>query len=107
MALIGMIVFGVAEVIGALWMGRLVDNFGARKCVIFNIITIILMTGATLLSISMARYNWNTFLMTFMWGIQDSFFNIHAFKILGSEFTNHSEPFGVEQLLQGISVFIQ
>ena len=95
-----MIAFGFGEIVGALAMGSLVDHFGAKKCIYFNMASLVLMVGTTINSVFMERYNWNTFLTTFIWGIQDSFFNIHAFKMLGSEFGNsHSEPFGVEQLL--------
>ena len=45
--------------------------------------------------------------MTFLWGVQDAFVNIHCFKVLGSEFSTSVEPFGVLQLMQGITVFAQ
>ena len=103
-----MVAFGVGEIVGALGMGALVDRYGARKCVYFILVMIVLMVATTINSLETGYYSWNTFLNTFTWGVQDSFVNIHVFKMLGSEFgSNHSEPFGVEQLLQGISVFVQ
>ena len=68
-ALLGMIAFGSGEIWGALAMGLLVDKFGSKKCIYFNLASIVLMVGVTINSIHMEKYNWNTFLMTFMWGI--------------------------------------
>ena len=50
-------------------------------------------------------YNWLTYLMCFIWGIQDGAINIHTYRVLGTEFKSKSEPFSVFNLVQGLSVF--
>lgn len=101
-----MIIFGFGEVIGGFFMGWFIDRFGAKKATLVNLGIIVLMTLATLLSITIERYNFFSFLMTFLWGIQDGVINIHLQQSLGSQFASHSEPFGVFNLLQGLAVFV-
>ena len=86
-----MIVFGVGEVFGGLLFGKLVDTFGARRCIYILILVMILMLASTLNAIYIERYNWSTFVMTFLWGLQDSFYNVHLMMVLVSEFTEKSE----------------
>lgn len=62
-------------------------------------------TIITVFSILSEHYGWLTFVMCFIWGIQDGAVNIHTFQILGFEFVSKSEPFSVFNLVQGIAVF--
>ena len=101
-----MISFGFGEVIGGFLMGWFIDKFNPKRATILNMIIIIVMTGVSLFSISLARFNYLTYTMTFLWGVQDGAVNIHTLQTLGSEFESHGEPFGVFNLMQGISVFI-
>ena len=63
------------------------------------------MTATTCYSVHMDKYNYMTFIMTFVWGYLDGAINIHSFQILGFEFASKSLPFGVFNLVQGICVF--
>lgn len=105
-ALLTMISFGIGEVIGGFFMGWFLDRFNPKKGIITILIIIIVMIGITLWSIGIERYNFITFMMSFAWGIQDGTINIHTMRTLGSEFKSKSEPFGVFNLVQGITVFI-
>jgi len=55
------------------------------------ILVIILMTGTMFYSILSKRFNWVSYVMTFLLGAQDAIFNMHVMKILGTEFTTKSE----------------
>ena len=63
------------------------------------------MGGVTIYAVYIERFTYVSFLMTFMWGVQDGFFNIHGNSILGSEFTQKSEPFAIFNMIQGLVVF--
>lgn len=43
--------------------------------------------------------------MTFLWGFQDSSCSIHLDAILGYEFTNNTEPFAVDVLVESVFAF--
>lgn len=105
-ALIIMIAFGFGEVFGAFFMGWFIDTFNPKRGAVMNMGIIIVMTLITLISISIEKFNWLSFVMSFFWGIQDGMVNIHTLQTLGFEFTSHSEPFGVFNLFNGLSVFI-
>jgi len=64
------------------------------------------MTATTCVSVRMGKYNYMTYIMTFIWGYLDGAINIHTFQILGFEFASKSLPFGVFNLVQGICVFV-
>lgn len=101
-----MIAFGFGEIIGGLLMGKIFDYFGARRANFFNILMLLITCGVTLFNLYELRYNWATFVMTFIWGVQDSFYNIFPQSVLGSEFESKSEPYGVFNSIEGISVFV-
>lgn len=64
----------------------------------------IVMFSVTIVSIYMERFNWLSFVMSFLWGFQDGGMNVHTMQTLGFEFgENNGEPFGVMQLVQGIA----
>lgn len=86
-------------------MGWFIDKFDPRKGTLVNILIIIITISVTLASIGASKFNWLSYLMSFMWGIADGTINIHTLQTLGFEFNSHSEPFGVFNLVQGISVF--
>lgn len=90
-----MVSYGFGTVISALIMGKIVDGLGAKKSVWFLVFFMCIVTCVMFYSVYSERFNWVTFLMTFLVGSQDSFFNIHVMKILGSEFTSKSEPFAI------------
>ena len=93
MSLFAMIPLGIGEIIGALLMGNLRDKFGYQT-------TLKILLPATLVAFAMvfgtiASYSFNTlsFLMTFVWGFQDSSLNIFINCILAFEFDSKVVPF--------------
>jgi len=104
-ALFGLVAFGIGDVIGGTCNGHILDKIGSKKGALVNVVLIILTAAVTLISIQVLKYNWLTYVMCFIWGIQDGAINIHTYRILGTEFKSKSEPFSVFNLVQGISVF--
>jgi hypothetical protein len=51
------------------------------------------------------QYSFLAFVMTFVWGVQDSSISIHLDSILGFEFTSNKEPFSIDVLMESISAF--
>lgn len=105
-ALFTMIAFGFGDAFGGPFMGWFIDKFGGKRACFLNMVVIVIMTGVTLYSIYGEKYNWSSFVMAFMWGIEDGTFNIQTFRTLGFEFETQSEPFGVFNFVQGFTVFI-
>lgn len=64
------------------------------------------MLFVTLAFLGINKFNLLAFLMTFMWGLQDSFVNTHCYEILGFEFDNNSEPYSVFNLAQALGVVV-
>ena len=104
-ALLGMVAFGFGEVIGGGFNGFVLDKIGSQKGALVNAGLMILCIGVTLLSIEDMKYNFLTFVMCFLWGIEDGALNIHTYHVLGTEFKSKSEPFSVFNLVQGLAVF--
>jgi len=89
-ALLTMVPYAIGTIVGALVMGRIVDFFGARKSVLALILIMAFMTSVMFYNICIERFNWITYVWTFLLGCQDSFYEMHVYKILGSEFINKS-----------------
>ena len=72
MSLFAMIPLGVGEIIGSLAMGKVSDKYGPKTTVI--IVLILTLTAFVVLFATIVNYRFNalTFVMTFMWGIQDA-----------------------------------
>jgi len=51
------------------------------------------------------EYSWVAYLMTFLWGLQDSSVSIHLDAILGFEFESNKEPFSCDVLVESITAF--
>jgi hypothetical protein len=71
-----------------------------------NVVLIVVMTFVTLAFLGINQFNLLAFLMTFLWGVQDSTVNTHCFEICGFEFDNNSEPYSLFNLAQALAVFI-
>jgi hypothetical protein len=52
------------------------------------------------------KYNALVFLVTLLWGFQDSSVNTHVSEILGFEFETNVEPYSVFNLVQSATVFV-
>ena len=94
-----MVAFGVGEVLGSHLIGFIIDYFTSRKATVFIIMLEILMMTFTIKAINTAEYGTITFLMTFFWGLHDASINVQLFQILGFEYENATEPFGLYLLL--------
>ena len=75
-ALFTMIWFGFGEVIGGFFMGWFIDKFSAKKATIVNMLIALVTIIVTLISISIARFNFVSFFMAFLWGALDGVINI-------------------------------
>jgi len=63
-----MVSYGFGTVVSALIMGKIVDGLGAKKSVWFLIFFMIIVTAVMFYSVWSQRFNWITFLMTFLVG---------------------------------------
>jgi predicted MFS family arabinose efflux permease len=104
--MLAMVTFGVGEILGCFLTGYIVDRFGSKVAVIANLLIIVATTLETLGFIYVYNFNWMAFVMTFLWGMQDSMINTHTQQILGFEFDNNSEPFSLFNTLQCVTCFI-
>ena len=100
-----MIFLGLGECLGSLGSGVVIDSIGTKNTCILNAFMVALngnctKTGLVLAtSTSSLKYDYSTFLMCFLWGIQDSISMSNTCQILGFEFETESEPFGVFQIV--------
>jgi predicted MFS family arabinose efflux permease len=67
--MIAMVVFGIGEVVGCIFIGQIIDNQGSRVASLVNVGIIVLMTFVTLAFLGINEFNLMAFLMTFIWGI--------------------------------------
>ena len=64
------------------------------------------MMGFTFAQIGVFSYCWISFVMCFLWGLQDSAVNTHVFEMLGFEFNHSDDAFAIYSLIQSIMSFI-
>ena len=62
-------------------------------------LVILVMTVVTVINCLHLEYGYLSYIMTFMWGLEDGVVNIIIFRILGFEFESNSAPFGVFNLV--------
>jgi predicted MFS family arabinose efflux permease len=103
--MLGMVAFGVGEMLGGFIIGQVVDRFDSKKAVLANVSIIVVMTLVTLWFIFADKFNWLAFAMCLLWGVQDGALNTHCFEVLGFQFDSNSEPYSVFNMVQAISVF--
>jgi predicted MFS family arabinose efflux permease len=77
-SMLAMVVFGLGEILGCFFTGYIVDKFGSKVASILNVCIVVVMTLVTLAFIVVYKFGWMAFLMTFIWGFQDSMINIHC-----------------------------
>lgn len=68
-SMIAMVIFGVGEVCGCVFIGQMIDSCGSKFVSIINVFIILAMTIVTLGFIGINQFNLLAFLMTFMWGV--------------------------------------
>lgn len=67
-SMMAMVVFGFGELLGCFFIGYVVDKRGSKFASCIDVIIILLMIMVTLLFLSVNKFNFLAFLMTFMWG---------------------------------------
>jgi Na+/melibiose symporter-like transporter len=103
--MLAMVSLGVGEVVGAIGMGIVVDIIGSKRACILNIFFIAIAASSIVLFLFLNEYSWLAYLMTFLWGVQDSCISIHLDAILGFEFDTNKEPFSCDILVESITCF--
>ena len=104
--MLAMVGFGFGEIFGGFFIGYIVDRFGSKVAILFNLLIIIVMFGFTIAFIHVWEFNWLAWVMCFMWGIQDSAVNTQLQEMLGFEFDNaSSEPFSIYNIFQCLACF--
>lgn len=73
-----MIAFGAGEILGCFFIGWVVDKFGSRNAAWANMSICFVMTVVTVAFLLVNQFNVLAFIMTFMWGFQDSALNTHC-----------------------------
>lgn len=63
-----MISFGFGEILGGHVQGWFIDKYQSRKAAIFNLLVVVVMTAVTVINIDRERFDWLTYVMSFMWG---------------------------------------
>lgn len=66
--MMAMVVFGVGELSGCFFIGKIVDKKGSRFTVGIDVMIVLVMTMITLMFLFVNQFNWIAFLMTFIWG---------------------------------------
>ncbi|CDW89596.1 major facilitator superfamily protein [Stylonychia lemnae] len=94
-SMLTMVSFGAGEIMGSLISGLMIDYYGNKKTVYMNILLVSLQT--CLMFVYMIDYKFSSFafLLTFVWGLQDSSNNTLSVEILAFEFTNNSQSIAV------------
>ena len=94
-----MILLGLGECLGSLGSGFVIDYVGTKNFCVLNAFMIALNGLVVASSTSSLEYNNLSFIMCFLWGMQDSFSTSNAMQILGFEFETKSEPFSVFMII--------
>ena len=71
-----MVPFGVAEVIGSIIEGQIIDKLGNRTATMFNLLVISVTIITVCLNIWTLRFGVHSFLMCGCWGLLDTVFNV-------------------------------
>eukprot|EP00347_Sterkiella_histriomuscorum_P022750 403337297 len=93
------------EIAGAIVQGKIVDKYGSKQTCLFNVGLILLATMFVLNYMYLQDYSLFAFVMTFMWGFQDSAISVHLNSVLGFEFDESPGPFSLDSLLESTFVF--
>ncbi|CDW79582.1 major facilitator superfamily protein [Stylonychia lemnae] len=105
-SMLALVAFGFGEIFGALIIGQIVDRVNSRIASLFNCLFIAIATILTIIFLKHEQYNWFTFLMAFMWGVEDGSANTHALEMLGFEFDDNTDPFAIFSMFEALAVFI-
>ncbi len=59
-------------------MGKLIDLFGSKKTTLVNVTLVALVFASTIYAIQKNTFDWSSYLMCFLWGLQDGCVNTHT-----------------------------
>ncbi|CDW89920.1 major facilitator superfamily protein [Stylonychia lemnae] len=104
-SMLAMVALGVGEISGAVIQGKLVDKYGTKNVCVLNMVLILVATIFVLNYLYLDDYSVFAFIMTFVWGFQDSAVSIHLNTILSSEFDDNPGPFSLDSLIEATMVF--
>ncbi len=105
--MLAMVGFGFGEIFGGFFIGFIVDRYGSKIAILWNLLIILLMLGVTIAFIVIFDFNALAWIMCFLWGFQDSAVNTQVQEMLGFEFDNaSSEPFSIYNIFQCLACFI-
>jgi predicted MFS family arabinose efflux permease len=76
--MLAMVLLGVGEILGCFIIGNIVDRFGSKTAIIFNLVCLILMIFSTIWYIIVFKFNYMAWIMCFLWGFTDSTVNINT-----------------------------
>ena len=103
--MLAMVALGFGEIAGALITGYIVDKFGAKRSSFLNAGYVLMATLFVMNLLYLNSYSVWAYVVTFMWGFQDSSISIHLNSILGFEFASNKEPYSIDALVEAIMVF--
>ncbi len=94
--------------IGGAIIGRVIDTHGLKIALINSLMVTTVAFAGMLYYIHVYQFSWITFLVTFLWGIQDSTINNIMNCTLGFDFDTKdpATPFAVQNFIQPLFVFV-
>ena len=104
MSLFAMIPLGLGEIVGGLVIGKVSDKLGYQTTLKIVLVTTLVAFGILFGTIANYRFNALTFVMTFVWGLQDSGLNNFNNCVLSFEFDNKVIPFSVFRFTNSLFV---
>lgn len=96
---------GLGEMISGPVMGFIIDKLSSRIGVLVNLVTIVASGIVSFWQIRRNKYDWVTYVYTFVWGFSDGAITTHAQTMMGFEFDNASDPFSIFTSVQAVAVF--
>lgn len=93
-----MIFLGIGEILGAFFIGTIVDKIGSKFAALVNSILIIVSITLTYLLIKKEDKDFIGFLVCFFWGLQDASINTHSQEIISFEFFDVNIGFAIYQI---------
>ena len=64
-----MVALGAGEVLGCIFIGQVIDRYGSKIASVINVILIASTTLISLFFLSVNRFNYLAYMMTFLWGL--------------------------------------
>lgn len=105
LSMLAMVSLGFGEIFGSLIIGQVIDRIGSKRTSLINAVLILVADIVVLCFMLRRKYGPIAFVMTFLWGFQDSSVSIHLNTILGFEFEAEKEPFSIDSLMEAFMVF--